>query len=118
MVWNTVGHPLDPYPFTGLALMLSLEAIFLSILILISQSMAAVESERRHHLDLQINLLAEREMTAALRLLVKLADAQAIGDVAQQEVRAFAQPTDPASVFSQIVDAENRHSQNADSSSL
>ena len=45
----------DPYPFTFLTLVVSLEAIFLSTFILISQNHDARISERRNHLDLQIN---------------------------------------------------------------
>jgi uncharacterized membrane protein len=99
----------DPYPYTFLLFMVSLEAIFLSILILISQNMAAAESERRHHLDLQMNLLSEREITALMRLVVEMAHKAGIDDRATREVRDFAHETDPAAVLSQIVAAEKRH---------
>jgi len=99
----------DPYPFTFLLFMVSLEAIFLSVLILISQNMAAAESERRHHLDLQMNLLSEREITALMRLTVELARKAGVDDEATREVRDFAHETDPAAVLSQIVEAEKRH---------
>src|SRR6185295_17886521 len=54
-------HHIDPFPFTFLTLVVSLEAIFLSTFILISQNHDAKISERRNHLDLQINLLSEQE---------------------------------------------------------
>src|SRR5262249_11289607 len=54
---------IDPFPFTFLTLVVSLEAIFLSTFILISQNHDARISERRNHLDLQINLLSEQENT-------------------------------------------------------
>ena len=78
LLWMAVNQWLwrfDPYPYTFLVFGLSIEAIFLSILILISQNMATAESERRHHLDLQINLLNERETTALLRLTTLMASA-------------------------------------------
>src|SRR5262245_53936581 len=56
-VWiavNVTPWAFDPYPFTFLILVVSLEAIVLAIMILISQNMGSEESERRHHLDLQI----------------------------------------------------------------
>ena len=57
-------HPhIDPFPFTFLTLVVSLEAIFLSTFILISQNHDTKISERRNHLDLQINLLSEQENT-------------------------------------------------------
>lgn len=99
----------DPYPYTFLLFGVSLEAIFLSILILISQNMAAAESERRHHLDLQVNLLAEREITALMRLSVEMADKLGIAAEKTEEVRAFAHETDPAGVLAEIVQAEHRH---------
>lgn len=99
----------DPYPFTLLLFAVSLEAIFLSILILISQNMAAAESERRHHLDLQMNLLAERELTALMRLVVDMADRAGVPAQRMAEVRSFAHETDPSGVLAQIVRAEHRH---------
>ena len=59
----------DPYPFSFLTLVVSLEAIFLSIFVLMSQNRAARLADRRAHLDLQIDLLAERELTAMLHML-------------------------------------------------
>lgn len=61
--------PFDPYPFSFLTLVVSLEAIFLAIFVLMSQNRAARLADRRAHLDLQVDLLAERELTAALHML-------------------------------------------------
>ncbi|MCZ2498279.1 DUF1003 domain-containing protein [Xylophilus sp. Kf1] len=107
--FNLLGRPFDPYPFTFLILVVSLEAIVLSILILISQNLSAVENERRHHLDLQINLLNEREMTALLRLVTLMADRMGISHADQAEVDALACDTDPAEVLREIVEAEHAH---------
>ena len=87
-------------------LVVSLEAIFLSFFIMIGQNMSSRESERRHHLDLQINLLNEREMTAMLRLLGKIAEKMEISEADQSEVKQFAHNTDPRAVLEQIVSAE------------
>ena len=51
----------------------SLEAIFLALFVLESQNRLAKQSDERANLDLQVNLLAEREMTAALQLLKDIA---------------------------------------------
>jgi uncharacterized membrane protein len=59
----------DPFPFTFLTLMVSLEAIFLSAFILIAQNEETRLTERRNALDLQINLLAEQETTKMLHIL-------------------------------------------------
>jgi uncharacterized membrane protein len=59
-------NPFDPYPFTFLTFLVSLEAIFLSSFVLISQNQMEQQAHRRAALDLQINLLAEKEMTKVL----------------------------------------------------
>ncbi len=109
VVVNQWGWSFDPYPYTFLLFAVSLEAIFLSILVLISQNIQARESERRHYLDLQINLLCEREDTALLRLILKMASRMGVPEDEQEEVRRFARDTDPAKVLRQIVAAEHRH---------
>src|SRR5262249_18070188 len=53
----------DPFPFPFLTLVVSLEAIFLSIFVLVSQNLLTRQADRRALLDLQINLLAEQEST-------------------------------------------------------
>jgi uncharacterized membrane protein len=51
----------------------SLEAIFLALFVLASQNRLSRQADKRSHLDLQIDLLAEREMTAVLQLLQDIA---------------------------------------------
>jgi uncharacterized membrane protein len=67
-------RPLDPFPFTFLTLMVSLEAIFLSTFILITQNEEARLTDRRNALDLQINLLTEQENTKMLHILERIAE--------------------------------------------
>jgi len=64
----------DPYPFGLLTLIVSLEAIFLSTFVLISQNRMAQLSERRAELDLQINLLAEQKAAKVLEMLDRITD--------------------------------------------
>ena len=64
----------DPYPFNLLTMVVSLEAIFITIGVMISQNRMTRLGDRRAHLDLQINLLAEQESTATLRLLARIAE--------------------------------------------
>jgi uncharacterized membrane protein len=61
--------PFDPYPFGLLMLVVSLEAIFLSAAVLMTQNRMQHQADKRAHLDLQVNLLAEQELTAILRML-------------------------------------------------
>ena len=66
-------RPFDPFPFPLLTTTVSLEAIFLALFVLASQNRLARQADKRSHLDLQIDLLAEREMTAVLQLLQDIA---------------------------------------------
>ncbi len=66
--------PFDPYPFNLLTMIVSLEAIFVTIAVLNSQNRMTRLADRRMHLDLQINILAEAESTATLRLLRHIAE--------------------------------------------
>jgi uncharacterized membrane protein len=66
-------RPFDPFPFPFLTMTVSLEAIFLTLFVLASQNRLTRQADKRSHLDLQIDLLAEREMTAVLQLLQDIA---------------------------------------------
>src|SRR5882672_2101964 len=66
-------QPFDPFPFPLLTTIVSLEAIFLALFVLASQNRLSQQSDKRAHLDLQVNLLAEREMTAVPQLLQDIA---------------------------------------------
>ena len=66
-------QPFDRFPFPFLTMTVSLEAIFLALFVLASQNRLARQADKRSHLDLQIDLLAEREMTAVLQLLQDIA---------------------------------------------
>ena len=72
IVINTGLTPLpifDHYPFTMLTTIVSLEAIFLTIIVLIAQNRQSYVSTLREELHLQINLISEKEITKILRLL-------------------------------------------------
>lgn len=64
--------PFDPYPFGFLTMGVSLEAIFLSIFVLVSQNRASQTATLRDELNLRINLIAEQEITKLLRLTVAM----------------------------------------------
>ncbi len=61
--------PYDQYPFGLLTMLLTLEQSMLTVFILISQNRSADLDELRNEIDLQINVLAEEEISKALRLL-------------------------------------------------
>lgn len=92
----------DQFPFTFLTLVVSLEAIFLSTFILISQNLETRISERRSHLDLQLNMLSEQENTKMITIL--LAIAEKVGaDLSQDpHLAALSEETMPERLIEQI----------------
>ena len=64
--------PFDPYPFGFLTMSVSLEAIFLSIFVLVSQNRAAQTTTLRDELNLRVNLIAEQEITKMLKMQLAL----------------------------------------------
>ena len=67
-----VFEPFDPYPFGLLTMVVSLEAIFLSTFVLITQNRQAIAADRRSKVDLQINMIAEREITKLMDMVQHL----------------------------------------------
>ena len=87
--------PFDPFPFPFLTMTVSPEAIFLALFVLASQNRLARQADRRSHLDLQIDLLAEQEMTAVLRLLRDIAEHLKVEtSVTAEQLRDLARKTD------------------------
>ncbi|MDQ2080599.1 DUF1003 domain-containing protein [Xanthobacteraceae bacterium Astr-EGSB] len=69
------GLPVWDPEFVKLAMVASVEAIFLSTFVLISQNRMAEAADKRADLDLQVSLLAEHEITALVRLVAQIAEA-------------------------------------------
>ncbi len=69
----------DEYPFGLLTLIVSLEAIFLSTFVMISQNRQAKSAEIRSDLDYKTNVMAEREIDIIMRALQRMAEKQGIG---------------------------------------
>ena len=75
LLWNTgyLGiRPIDPPPFGLMTLIVSLEAIFLSIFVLMAQQRESAIAELREELGLQVNLRVEQEVTKTLQLVAGL----------------------------------------------
>jgi uncharacterized membrane protein len=85
--------PWDPLPFNFLTLILSLEAIFLTLLVLTTQNRLTKDADKRAHLELQINMLAEQESTATLRMLEKICKHLGI-EYEAEEAQQLAKTTD------------------------
>jgi len=95
----------DPFPFGVLALVVSSESVFLTIFVLISQGRMARQSERRSHLDLQVGMLSEQELTTILQMLQKLCQHMGVNvDSSKQEVQSFIKTTDVHKLASELED--------------
>ena len=95
----------DPFPFGVLALVVSSESVFLTIFVLISQGRMARQSERRSHLDLQVGMLSEQELTTILQMLQKLCQHMGVNvDSSKQEVQSFSKTTDVHKLASELED--------------
>lgn len=99
---------IDPFPFTFLTLVVSLEAIFLSTFILISQNQDAKISERRNHLDLQINLLSEQENTRMIAMLQAIARKVGADLKDLPDVELLREDTQPEKLAQQIKQREEQ----------
>lgn len=112
IVWNLGigGLPqFDPFPYGLLTMIVSLEAIFLSLFVLMTQGRESRIAELREELTLQVNLRIEEEVTKTLQLVAGFYTrlGQKIGE--DPELRAMLQPLDPGRIehelMEQIADA-------------
>jgi uncharacterized membrane protein len=101
--WIPGVTPFDRFPFPFLTMAVSLEAIFLAWFVLASQNRLARQSDKRAHLNLQIDLLAEREMTAVLQLLQDIARHLDVRtSVTSEQLRDLVKKTDVRSLTGRI----------------
>jgi uncharacterized membrane protein len=95
-------RPFDPFPYGLLTMIVSLEAIFLSTFVLISQNRMGEEAERRADLTMHIGLLTERELTRALRMLDAIQDKMGIDNDNDAELADLEMETRPEDVLAEI----------------
>ena len=95
----------DP-SFVILATAASVEAIFLSTFVLISQNRAAALADKRAELDLQINLLSEHEVTRLLTLAIAIAERLGVDMSAQPELAELERDVAPETVLDKMEEVE------------
>lgn len=106
-VWNAAGPGalrFDPYPFGLLTMIVSMEGVILAVLVLVTQNRLTQHTSRRDHLNLQVNLLAEQEMTLVLRMLDRIARrVGAAADVTdEEEARRLMQRTNVSELMDEL----------------
>ena len=93
----------DPFPFGILALVVSSESVFLTIFVLISQNRMTRQAERRSHLDLQVGMLAEQELTTMLQMQQQICQRLGINvESAKQDLKGFSDATDVSKLASEL----------------
>ncbi len=88
--------------FVVLAMIASVEAIFLSTFVLISQNRMSAAADTRADLDLQISLLAEHEVTKLVTLVSALADRLGVRTDIDPELREIRKDVAPEAVLDEI----------------
>jgi uncharacterized membrane protein len=98
--WAPV-RPFDP-TFVVLGMVASVEAIFLSTFVLITQNRMAAQADRRADLDLHIGLLAEHEVTRLVNLVAAIAERMGIDEARAPEIAELARDVAPEAVLDRI----------------
>jgi uncharacterized membrane protein len=103
--WVPGVRPWDP-TFVVLAMIASVEAIFLSTFILITQNRMATQADRRAELDVQISLLAEAEITKLVELVSEIAARMDVAAAGQEDVEEMKKLVQPEAVLDAIEKSE------------
>lgn len=98
-------EPFDEYPLSFLTMVVSLEAIILAIIVLISQNREERIATLRQEVDLQINLQTEKELTKLMEMVVVLLEMQGIDVEEDEELRAMLVPTS-AEKIEEVIEKE------------
>lgn len=105
IAWNVPGSGMsrfDPYPFGMLTTIVSLEAIFLSIFVLMTQSRESHIGELREELTLQVNLKIEEELTKTLHLVAGLYSRLGLQLADDPELKEMLEPLNPSEIEEEL----------------
>lgn len=101
-------RPFDPFPYGLLTMVVSLEAIFLSTFVLISQNRLSEAAEHRASLDLHVGLLTEHELTRVLHMLHAIHDKLGIDNPQDEGLADLEMETKPEDVLAEIERLQER----------
>src|SRR4051794_39592023 len=107
IIWNLGWMGLKPFDpsFVVLAMFASVEAIFLSTFVLISQNRMNAQADKRADLDLQVSLLAEHEVTHLITLVTAMAKKMDIQEAYNPEIEELSKDVKPE----KVLDTMERH---------
>ena len=95
-------RPFDPFPFGLLAAIVSVEAVFLTSFVLINQNRMAALDARRAELSVQVDLLAEHEVTRAVRLADAIARRLDVPVARPDDLEEAKRDVDPTAVLAAL----------------
>lgn len=99
--WVPGVEPFDPFPFGLLTMVVSLEAIFLAIIVLISQNREARVGELREEMELQIDTITEVEITKLISLTLRLLEKQGV-EINDPELKKMLHPINSDKMENQL----------------
>nr|WP_246294785.1 DUF1003 domain-containing protein [Schlegelella koreensis] len=105
--WVPMVPKFDP-TFVALAMVASVEAIFISTFVMISQNRMAKVADQRADLDLQISLLAEHEITRILTLVTEVAKRMEVREAEDPELDELARDVAPEHVLDRMQETERK----------
>jgi uncharacterized membrane protein len=104
-IWANVSagpKAIDKFPFPLLTLVVSLEAILLSVFVLVSQNRMQSNADDRDDLDLQVDLLTEYEITHSLRLIRAMAEKMGVEEAGDPELEELEQAIKPGKILKEM----------------
>jgi len=112
LVWLLVNcgeirgiRPFDPFPFSLLGMIVAMEAVILSSFILMRQNRMMRRGELRDHLNLQVDLLAEKEITKVLQMVRAICGHMGLQDIiVDKEIGELSQTTSIESLSQTLED--------------
>jgi uncharacterized membrane protein len=117
--WNALAAQnlrFDPYPYGLLTFIVSLEGVLIATFVLIKQNRMAAQSDQRDHLNLQVDMLAEQELTLILRMLRRISERLEVEPEGPEEALA-AKLAEETNVFEMVQTLERELPQSSPAAS-
>ena len=83
--WISWAPAFDPFPYPLLVMLVSMEAVVISTVVLMKQNRMSERAEHRDHLNLQVDILSEKEATKILQILVRMASHLGLHEIAEDK---------------------------------
>jgi len=110
IIWNLgwLGFKAFDPSFVVLAMFASVEAIFLSTFVLISQNRMNIQADKRAELDLHVSLLSEHEITKLITLVTAMAERMGLEEAIDNEISELKKDVHPEKVMDVMENIEEK----------